>query len=226
MAPKPKFQVAFEEVEVSDDEEDQGNELSENEFENFIQQKDGIPLEGAQALRSSFETPELDISKGKSKLPDSELDIRISDLERENSDKASKISELQANLGGLTPLFFDLKQRLFQKFGDEFQPLSAEGEKTIASSSGPANPTFPSSSERVTRHDPDANLGSFLYTGPASAQERREKKIRVEQLKGKMLVMKHSYQNAPSDHPEIFFRENGQKFTDKSTSPPPPYHNA
>ncbi|CAH1441181.1 unnamed protein product [Lactuca virosa] len=49
-------------------------------------------------------------------------DIRISELEKENSGKDSNISELQANLGGLTALFFDLKQRQFQKFGDEFQP--------------------------------------------------------------------------------------------------------
>nr|KAJ0202280.1 hypothetical protein LSAT_V11C600300170 [Lactuca sativa] len=168
LAPKPKFQFAFEEIEVSDDEEDQedqGNELPEKEFENFIQQSILIPkedvavtppsptpviqeissmftesipmdqdfesplveeevisLEGAQASRSSFEIPVLDISKGKSKLPYFELvdvvllqnrEIRISELEKQNSDKASKILELQANLGGLTSLFFDLKQCLF-----------------------------------------------------------------------------------------------------------------
>nr|KAJ0226592.1 hypothetical protein LSAT_V11C100048590 [Lactuca sativa] len=95
-----------------------------------------IPSEGAQASGSSFETPKLDISKGKSRLPESEFvdfnivfdleqtstkkhlvigkqDIRISELEKDNSDKDSKISELQANLGGLTALFFDMKQRLF-----------------------------------------------------------------------------------------------------------------
>ncbi|CAH1416306.1 unnamed protein product [Lactuca virosa] len=48
VAPKPKFQFAFKEVEVSDDEEDQedqGNELSENEFEDFIQQSISFPEE-------------------------------------------------------------------------------------------------------------------------------------------------------------------------------------
>ncbi|CAH1423282.1 unnamed protein product [Lactuca virosa] len=54
-------------------------------------------------------------------------DIRISDFEKENSIKDAKISELQANLGGLTALFFNLNQRLHQKFGDDFQPLSVEG---------------------------------------------------------------------------------------------------
>nr|KAJ0193794.1 hypothetical protein LSAT_V11C800400860 [Lactuca sativa] len=119
----------------------------------------------------SFEAPELDISKGKRKLPESEfvdvalLQNRVFDLEQ----------ELQENLGGLTALFFDLKQRLPQKFGDEFQPLSAEGEKISASSSGVADPTSQSSSERVVRPAPYANLDSFSSSGPASAQERREK---------------------------------------------------
>ena len=48
MASKPKFQFAFEEIEVSDDEEDQedqGNELLENDFENFIQQSILFPEE-------------------------------------------------------------------------------------------------------------------------------------------------------------------------------------
>ena len=106
-----------------------------------------FPSEGAQASGSSFESPELDISKGKIRLPESEFvdvalhknkvfdleqssaekdwiigkqDIRISELEKENSIKDAKISELQENLGGLTALFFDLKQLLYQKFGDEF----------------------------------------------------------------------------------------------------------
>nr|KAJ0216516.1 hypothetical protein LSAT_V11C300151300 [Lactuca sativa] len=148
-----------------------------------------IPLEGAQASGSLFETPELDISKGKSKLPESEFvnviqlqnrvfdleqnstekdliigkhDIQISNIEKESSDKYSKISELQANLGGLIALFFDLKQCLFQKSCDEFQPLSAEGEKITASSSGPSDPTSQSSNERTARLTQDANLDSFL----------------------------------------------------------------
>nr|KAJ0200409.1 hypothetical protein LSAT_V11C600322290 [Lactuca sativa] len=88
-------------------------------------------------------------------------------------------------------------------------------EKIYASSSGVVDPTSQPTSERVVRPSPDANLDSFLSSGPTSAQERREKQIRVEQLKGKMLVMKHSYQNAPSDHPEMFFRKTGKKFKDK-----------
>ncbi|CAH1440411.1 unnamed protein product [Lactuca virosa] len=201
----------------------------------------GTLLQGAQASGSSFETPELDISKGKIKLPEFEFvdvvqlqnkvfdleqnsaekdlvigkqDIRINELEKENYDKDSKISELQENLGGLTALLFDLKQRLFQKFGDEFQPLSAEGEKITTSSSGPANPTSQSSGERAAIPAPDDNLDTLLSFGSLSAQERREKQFRVDQLKGKILLMKNSDQNVPGDHPEMFFRETG-KFTDK-----------
>ncbi|CAI9260041.1 unnamed protein product [Lactuca saligna] len=100
------------------------------------------------------ETPELEISKHKSSFPESEFvdviylknrvfdleqnstekdliigkqDIRISEIEKEKFDQDSKILELQLNLGGLITLFFYLKQHLFQKFDDEFQPLSAEG---------------------------------------------------------------------------------------------------
>ncbi|CAH1419873.1 unnamed protein product [Lactuca virosa] len=119
----------------------------DQDLQSSIVEEDVIPSEGAQASGSSFEIPELDISKGKSNLPESKLvdvvllqnrvfdleqssaekdlmigkqDIQISELEKENSNKDSKISKLQANLGGLTDLFFDLKQHLFQKFGDEF----------------------------------------------------------------------------------------------------------
>ncbi|CAH1443896.1 unnamed protein product [Lactuca virosa] len=107
-------------------------------------------------------------------------EIRINDLEKENSIKDAKISELQANLGGLTALFFDLKQCLHQKFGDDFKPLSAEGEKTSASSSGPTNSTSQPTSERVVRPSSDANLDTFLSSGPSPSQERRENKIRIE----------------------------------------------
>nr|KAJ0194027.1 hypothetical protein LSAT_V11C800453500 [Lactuca sativa] len=204
----------------------------DQDFRSPIVEQQVLPSEGAHASGSSFETPVLYISKGKNKLPDFELfdvvmlknrvfdleqssaekdliigkqDFRISELEKEKSNKASKISDLQANIGGLTALLFDLKQCLFQKFGDEFQPLSVEGEKITASSSGPANLASQSSSDIATRPGPDANLDTFLSSSPASAQERREKQVWVEQLKGKMLVMKHSDQNAPGDHPKIFF---------------------
>ena len=97
----------------------------DQDFESPIVKEDVIPLEGAQASRKSFDTPELDLSKGKRKPFESELvdvvllqnrvfdlvqssmekdliirkkDIRISELERENSDKASNISKLQENI--------------------------------------------------------------------------------------------------------------------------------
>nr|KAJ0189418.1 hypothetical protein LSAT_V11C800448380 [Lactuca sativa] len=56
--------------------------------------------------------------------------------------------------------------------GDKFQHLSTEGEKITASSSGPANPTSQSSSERAARPTLDANLDTFLSSGPAFTLER------------------------------------------------------
>ncbi|CAH1426461.1 unnamed protein product [Lactuca virosa] len=73
-----------------------------------------------------------------------------------------------------------------------------EGEKISASSSDPVNPPSQHESERVVRPAPDANLDTFLSSGPSSAQERREKQAQIEQLKKKMLVMKHSDQNVPA----------------------------
>nr|KAJ0195538.1 hypothetical protein LSAT_V11C700352750 [Lactuca sativa] len=142
----------------------------DQDFQCPIVEEEVIPSEGAQALGCSFEILELDISKGKCKLPESELvDVvllsnKVFDLEQSSVEKDLIIGN------GLTTLLFDLKQYLFQKLGDEFQPLSAEGENIIDSSSGPTNPASPSSSERATRPAPDANLDTFLSSGPASAQ--------------------------------------------------------
>ncbi|CAH1440096.1 unnamed protein product [Lactuca virosa] len=128
----------------------------DQDFQSPIVEEEVIPSEGAQASGSSFETPELDISKGKSKLPESkfvdvvQLHTRVFDLEQNSAEK-------------------DLK------FGDEFQPLSAEGEKITASILGPANPTSQSSSERAARPAADANLDTFLSSGSLSAQERKER---------------------------------------------------
>nr|KAJ0225731.1 hypothetical protein LSAT_V11C100009100 [Lactuca sativa] len=142
-----------------------------------------FPCKGLRLL-TSFEAPELDISKGKSKLLESEfMDVAL-----------------------LQNRVFDLEQSSAEKdliIGKQDLRISA------------ADPTSQSSSERVVRPAPNANLDTFLSSGPASAQERREKQIRVEQLKGKMLVMKHSDQNARGDHPEMFFRETLKKITNK-----------
>ncbi|CAH1433078.1 unnamed protein product [Lactuca virosa] len=74
VAPKPKFQFAIEEIELSDDEkdqEDQENELTEKEFEDFIQQSISNPendatvtppvvtkRESDTTVQSSISTPE------------------------------------------------------------------------------------------------------------------------------------------------------------------------
>nr|KAJ0207935.1 hypothetical protein LSAT_V11C500297960 [Lactuca sativa] len=159
----------------------------DHDFQSPIIEEEVLPSEGDQASGISFETPDMDLSKGKNKLPNSELVdvvllqnrvfdleqsstekdliigkqyIRISEIEKESSIKDAKILELQANLGGLTALFFDLKQRLHQKYGVEFQPLSTEGENISASSSGATDSTSQPTSERV-----------FISSGPTSAQE-------------------------------------------------------
>ncbi|CAI9302846.1 unnamed protein product [Lactuca saligna] len=143
------------------------------------------------------------------------LNVRVSNLQQENSVKDAKISKLQANLGGITALFFYQKKCLHQKFGDDFQPLSAKGEKISVSSYDLVNPPSEHVSERLVIPTPDVNLDTLLSFGPSFAQERSEKQARIEQSKGKMLVMKHLDQNGPGDHPEMFLRETGKKFTDK-----------
>ena len=49
--------------------------------------------------------------------------------QKENSQTNKQISELQANLGGLTSFYFDLKDKLFRKFGDEFKMSSSDDGK-------------------------------------------------------------------------------------------------
>ncbi|CAI9296842.1 unnamed protein product [Lactuca saligna] len=248
VAPKPKFQFAFEEVETYDgdeEEEVQERDMIENEFEDFVQSI-SIPKEdvadseeppqavlvtteppsesdqedsayvllprkrkrilkalllnkkpylqkGLKLLEAHLKPPELDISKGKRKLPKFEfIDVgllhnRVFDLEQSSAEKDLIIGKQ------------DIRIR----------------EKIYDSSSGPVNPTSQSISETFVRPAPDANFDTFLSSDRASAHERRDMQIRVEQLRGKMLVMKHLDQNAPGDHPEMFFRQNGKKFTDK-----------
>ncbi|CAH1430711.1 unnamed protein product [Lactuca virosa] len=92
------------------------------------------------------------------------LDVRVSELENENSQKNKQISELQANLGGLTAFYFDLKDKLIVKFGDEFKSSSSDDGKA------------PESSERVVISlAPDSNIDQYLSSGPVTAEERREK---------------------------------------------------
>ncbi|CAH1417799.1 unnamed protein product [Lactuca virosa] len=83
--PKPKFQLAFEEVEVSDDEEDQedqGNELSENEFENFIQQSISFPEEDVAITPLSVTERESDTMVQSSSPTPEQMDTLIAELHR------------------------------------------------------------------------------------------------------------------------------------------------
>ncbi|CAH1417207.1 unnamed protein product [Lactuca virosa] len=91
------------------------------------------------------------------------LDVRVSELEKDNSQKNKQISDLQANLGGLTAFYFDLKDKLFRNFGDELKMSSSDDGKA------------PETSERVViRSTSDSNIDQYLSSGPATAEERRE----------------------------------------------------
>nr|KAJ0190683.1 hypothetical protein LSAT_V11C800448390 [Lactuca sativa] len=72
MVPKPKFQFSFEEIDVSDDEEDQEyeeNELTENEFEDFIQQSISNPEEDAAVTPPVVSERECDTMLTETKPP-------------------------------------------------------------------------------------------------------------------------------------------------------------
>ncbi|CAI9283992.1 unnamed protein product [Lactuca saligna] len=111
------------------------------------------------------------------------LDVRVYELEKENSQKNKQKSDLQANLDGLTALYFDIRDKLIGQIGDEF--------KTSSSNDGKVSET----SKRVmVSPDPDANIDQFLSPVPITAEERREKKRKVDKLKkDKRLLMKNSY---------------------------------
>ena len=126
------------------------------------QQETATPIEVTHGVGSSSAPTAMGRSRGKRAVPGSELvdvvnlqnrvfqleqessendlligklDVRVSELEKDNSAKDAKILEPQTNLGGLTAFCFDLKQRLNQKFGNEFKPLSTEGERATPSGS-------------------------------------------------------------------------------------------
>ncbi|CAI9269201.1 unnamed protein product [Lactuca saligna] len=87
------------------------------------------------------------------------LDVRVYELENENSQKSKQISDLQPNIGGLTTLYFDLKEILIGNFGDEF--------KTSGSNDGKALET----SERVVVNlAPDYNLDQFMSSSLVIAE--------------------------------------------------------
>ncbi|KAL4562004.1 hypothetical protein LXL04_034192 [Taraxacum kok-saghyz] len=94
---------------------------------------------------SSSAPPELNIFNDKGKLPESEFvdvvhlqsrvfqleqessskdliignrDVRVGELEKHNQEKNAKILDLQANLGGITAVMYDLKKRLAHMFDD------------------------------------------------------------------------------------------------------------
>ncbi|CAH1453146.1 unnamed protein product [Lactuca virosa] len=104
---------------------------------------------------------------------------RVSELQKENSEKSKKISELQANLRGVTTLYFDLKDKLIGKCGDDF--------KSSVSDDGKASET---SQRVVVRHAQDSNLDQFLSFDPVTAEERREKQRKVDEATTTILVQR------------------------------------
>ncbi|CAI9302403.1 unnamed protein product [Lactuca saligna] len=142
-------------------------------------------------------------SKGKGIYIFSGHGVRVLELEKENYQKNKQISYLQANLGGLTTLDYDLKYKLIGKFGNAFKTASFDGGKV------------PESFERVTA--PNANIDQILSYGSITTEERKENKKRVDKFKkDKMLLMKSFDPNAHGYHPQMFIKEVGKiKFVDR-----------
>ena len=113
----------------------------------------------------------------------------------------------------MTALYYDLKQRLTQKFGDEFP---SHGDEAVAPSTGPS--AQPPPRKYVTPLAPDENLDEYLASGPQTAEERLEKQKKIERQRLKrsdMLIMKNSDLNVvDSNRPDMFIRE-GKRFSDK-----------
>ena len=67
------------------------------------------------------------------------LDVRVFEVEEENTLKLKEISALQLNLGALMPGFYDLKNKLIVEFGDKFKTTVEDPKETKTSQSSPAN---------------------------------------------------------------------------------------
>ena len=66
------------------------------------------------------------------------LDIRVSELEKENSQNLKQNFDLQLNLGALTAGYFDLKNKLISEFGNKFKTSSRETSVVETPLSAPA----------------------------------------------------------------------------------------
>ncbi|CAH1452999.1 unnamed protein product [Lactuca virosa] len=84
VAPKPKFQFSFEEIEVSDDDEEeaQEKELSENDFENYIQQSISILDEDISVTPPSMSERERDTIVQSSSPTPEQMDALIAELQQ------------------------------------------------------------------------------------------------------------------------------------------------
>ncbi|KAI3779408.1 hypothetical protein L2E82_09125 [Cichorium intybus] len=168
-----------------------------------------VPTTELKAGGSSSNPPPVDTSKGKNIMFESEfvdvvslqnlvfeleqkstkkdllisnLDIRVTNLEKENAAKDKKIFQLEANFGGVSALFFDLKQRLTEKFGVDFFAHEAEENRAAAASGSRHAAT---SGSRPFTPGSSVNIDEYLSLGPHIAEDKREQQRQRELQKEK-----------------------------------------
>ncbi|CAH1428595.1 unnamed protein product [Lactuca virosa] len=152
------------------------------------------------------------------------LDVRVSDLEKENLEKSAQISVLQLNFGALSAGYFDLKNKLISEFGDKFKTSSGETSAVETSPSAPAQ-----SSQQDPLDDPPpvrtTHIVDRFEVEPAQANPRVTLKLvqrRVSsQKKGKWLFMKNSDKNVRGNQPQLTVtdlqkKRFGNKYGDRS----------
>lgn len=144
---------------------------------------------------------------GKNVLPDNELvdvhtlqkrifeleqdsitkDMRLHFLERSDEEKTAKIKSLEDNLGQLSALFFDVKDKLWNRFGKDFETDSTAAKKKTATSSRTVQvesettelPHIPDVTDAERRVDEsEANIDRYLAGDtsihPMTAEQRKE----------------------------------------------------
>ncbi|CAI9300131.1 unnamed protein product [Lactuca saligna] len=141
------------------------------------------------------------------------IDVRVSELEKENEHKSKQISDLQLNLGALCGCYFELTKKLIIEFGDKFKTSVGEPNVAEASHSAPTketkNPQDDSQNVRMT-----CIIDRFEIE-PAQSDPRailmKAHKQTKRQGKRRLLFMKNSKQNIHGDRPQLSVNELGIK---------------
>jgi hypothetical protein len=124
-------------------------------------------------------------------------DLRITEMEESHIEKDSQIKELQANIGGLTALYYDLQQKLITQFGEKFASSAFSFQK---SQDELHTDTAAESAEAVEKY----------LSAPSMSKEKSD---RIHQ---KIMIMKNSDQNvSSSDLPDKYVVEFKKGFSDK-----------